>query len=306
MLKSKNIRLFKTLALSMLLTKGGIGAEEATARDAHCAKFVSTLAHIAEHGEQLRMGLRPVQFRGERESSADEHNPSTMASFMKQYLEMLDQRTRDRQDVLRQPRTIDLSVKSLDNVRNFLANARLYSVRAKLTLLNITEAQLEEILNGINDEIEDLDWTYMAPEFVATTEDPDQETEKDEWDEVTTGDEWNDDDWDNHLDGNGIANQRPRRAAARGRDPLQLVDLVENPRRGPNLVSPNRIILVSDEPGNDIKVADNPNIRSWSTTPVKANSDSLNPSDLVPSKGVQAHHLVNLFCRGNAAMVKAG
>lgn len=330
MLKSNKVNLIKAVAVGVLFANGSLGMDEnqkqgkeVPDRDAHQAKFVYTLRHIVDQGDQLRDRLISVDLRGPSVANVRDSGASNMNFFVNNTLELLDRRTQQRQDLMRQPRTIDLSVKSLDSVRNFLANARIYDVKVKLTLLNVTDTQLNEILNGNNDEIEDLDWTYMTPMPISTLEDPDEETpqtddgettrdsdDEDEEDETETPGFTKDGDWENPLDRKGIANPRPRRSVARGRHPVGLRDLVENPGHGVNLVPPNKIVYIaSQNPMLDVKLPDekdNPTLGSWNMTLAKNGGDTKNVSNLAAPKGNQSHHLVNMFCRGQFAMVKAG
>jgi hypothetical protein len=326
MLKSNKVKFIKALTVGALLANGSLGADQSNKKDtessdhpAHQAKFVNTLAHIVDQGNHLRNGLRSV----DQPIVVDIGSPS-MNIIQNIALERLEQRNQQRQDVMRQPRTIDLSVKSLDAVRNFLKNARIHDVQVKLTLLNITEDQLNEILNDVNDEIEDLNWTYMTPTQVSTLEDPDEETtptdagdtltdsddEEDDEDETETPGYTAEGDWDNPLDRKGISNPRPRRSVARGRHPILFRDLVENHRPGVELVVPSKVVyLVPQKPQLDVNLPDheeNPSLGSWNMTLAKNSGDTQNGPNQAAPKGTQSHHLVNMFCRGRSAMVKAG
>jgi hypothetical protein len=131
--------------------------------------------------------------------------------------------------------------------------------------------------------------------------------------------------WD--VDDFGIAHPRPVRAA-RGRDPLRLYDLMDNPNQGlrriPNrnrVVRPvNRVLLpINNANAHDRIVEGQPNAIapivninnfqddsdgsnnvSWKMTVVKNESqDNGISSNILSTHGLQSHALVKMFCRGN-------
>lgn len=62
---------------------------------------------------------------------------------------------------LSKPRTIDLKIKPIENVHNFLAKAKAYDVKVTLTLDNVTEEQVRQILADENaSQIQSLNFTY--------------------------------------------------------------------------------------------------------------------------------------------------
>lgn len=153
---------------------GDIDSGEDLARDRHQAQFVPTLMQIIERKENPGRGLKPVVRQEERGRDRNREQ-EIRVSAAKQLLEQIDERTRRRQEILSQPRTIDLGVKPIGNVLNVLYNARKYSgqtpIKVKLNLLNVTEAQLNRVLNDENaNHIGALDWTYQ-PVLAAALQD---------------------------------------------------------------------------------------------------------------------------------------
>jgi len=112
----------------------------------------------------------------------DVHNWE-ISKDVKHHLMLMGREGIVRREVLRQPRVIDLKVKSVDSVLNFLWNARKYSVpddmvKVSLKVINATEGQLARILSDENSSFIDenqFEWTYRKAE--GTDPDEDEEDE---------------------------------------------------------------------------------------------------------------------------------
>ncbi len=130
----------------------------------------------AIHIGELEFSEQPVvtsdQGTGKEDKKLDkipDTNRADRILLARKILDQIDKRTQGRQEILKQRRTIDLGVKPVSNVLNVLHYAHKYSgkepIKVKLNLLNVTEEQLDKILNDENaPHIEELEWTYPPKE----------------------------------------------------------------------------------------------------------------------------------------------
>ncbi|MCE3230330.1 MAG: hypothetical protein K0R52_258 [Alphaproteobacteria bacterium] len=154
MFKTKNISLWKAIAMGVLVAKSIMGAEEGYRRGKEPNKAI----------REVEMAREGLQGSG---SGVDMDARLDTAVRISELLKGIEDRKEKRRNLLRQPRIFDLSLQGVDPVVWHLDKAREFSeqrhpVKVALKLFNIVDWQLNQILNHpYANHIEGLDWTYQ-------------------------------------------------------------------------------------------------------------------------------------------------
>jgi hypothetical protein len=162
MLRKSNSILIKTFAMGALLASRGIamdGGDEKERKKLDVPSYNSIAYNVTTvtTPETGRTGERDV-------------HRSLLEPHVRNILSQVDERAEMRRELLRKPIKVDLrgapirGVLPLDKVTNtLLADAKKYGVPLKLTLLNATAAELDEILSHQDaNYIEEFDWTNVV------------------------------------------------------------------------------------------------------------------------------------------------
>lgn len=304
MLKKTNSVLVKAFTMGALLAKGGIATDrddekERKKLDAPLYNSISYKDTVETTPERGGAGGR------------DFHR-SLIEPYVKNILSQVDERTEMRRELLRKPIKVDLrgaairGVPPLGKVINtLLADAKKYGVPIKLTLLNATAAELNDILSHENaNAIGEFDWTDAVnlvddmnaydleevSEKIGTDTPTDTPTEEDEeWIDDPLGmtsddsdeewiddplklsaddpdEEWIDDPAGFRGGGPYAGLPRLRRAVARARHAPILPELIENFGQKGTIAPPKR--AVEDNVSLGIE-NDNSHISSWNITRLK-------------------------------------
>lgn len=333
MFRKSNSILVKAVAMGTLLTSGGIAMEGDGNKERK--KLDAPL-----YGSTTNDGRTETRLPSMGAENRDFHR-SLVEPAVKNILSTVDERYEMRRELLRKPIKVDLRGAAIRGVLPFdklvntlLADAKTYNVPLKLTLLNATETELNDILSHQNaNYIQEIDWTYetnLMEDMNAydLTEISDNNTEEwiddtltltatdepdEEWiDEPLTltpndlDEEWIDDPAALIIGGGPYAGlPRFRRAAgARAMNPPLLPDLFENLGRKGVVAPPQRIIDDSNESLNNRINELHPS--AWNITLVKDAEGQKDPN----SQGLGqfnnlgnhvSHNLVHIFCRENRA-----
>ena len=339
MLKKTNSVLVKAFTMGALLAKGGMttdGSDEKERKRLDIPSY-NSMTYKTTTGTTPETGGM-----GERN-----FHRSLIEPYVKNILSQVDERTEMRRELLRKPIKVDLrgaairGVPPLGKVINtLLADAKKYGVPIKLTLLNATAAELNDILSHENaNAIGEFDWTdavnlvddmnaYDLEEInektETLTETPTDEDE--EWIDDPLGmtaddsdEEWIDDplkvasdeldeEWIDDpagLRGGGpyAGLPRLRRAVARARHAPILPELIENFGQKGVVAPPKRDI--ENNVSLDIE-NDTHHISSWNITRLKdiegkKDSNSQDAGHVNNLTNHMSHNLVHIFCRENRA-----
>lgn len=263
----------------------------------HRPNFAPTLEKIKERVGNPLQGLKSSLYvRVAKEGKEQAVFQKVVVPHLLQKLNnRVHKRDELRRQLLRQPRTIDLSLKPVGDVLDFLQKAKVWSseedfVKVKLTLLNVTQDQVQSILDDENsNHIEELEWLYRRHDGEERVEEG-AAPQKGKW----------------------IGEDAPRlpnakRSAARRRDfdfPLlsELMDFEKVDGLEP--LSPR----AANTPPANLKPSEEqpgPVLASWKITPAQKEALPKNPES-APYPNMNAHHsshnLVRLYCRRAADM----
>lgn len=326
MFKRSNSVFVKALAMGSILASGGIATD---GEDNKRENNLDVPLYKAKNYKD------PTETTPETMGSGGQDiHISLIESNVRNILSLVDERAEARRKLLQRPIKVDLrgapirGVLPFDKVVNtLLADAKKYNVRIKLTLLNVTEKELDEIITNKNADFIDeseFDWTPETKliddmgaydfygmedekgEITNTSKDVDEEwiddsvkLTADESDEewitdplwLTPGDpdeEWIDDPEGLLKHGPYAGLPRPRRAVARGRHMPILPDLMENFGQKA-IVAPPKMGMVTPEAGSIVVV--NPELSGWNMTLIKdvENNMGQNPHELGDTSNLTNH-----------------
>jgi hypothetical protein len=344
MIKANSGLFFKALTMGLLLTSGSMGTDGKDKRDPDASKTPYKSISNCRCEDCAVLANGPVIEVSTAINGSDKTGIDIIDASFKSHssdagevdiIRLIEEREQAERAILRQPRVLDLSEKSVVAVLNLMKNARLLSagqtnpVRVNLTLNNITPLQLENIMFDENREyIEEINWTLVGkPQMLTddgelidededdlkkTKDDDDLKKDKDEdEDDLKKIKDEDEDDLNNnifrnlrpHVDPRGIDNvPRLRRAAARGRNAPHLNELVKDPAQELMLLPPIRLNGNGAGVGSDYLI--DPTLVSWGSTSKNgidtAGSENLGNPSL--SSRAQQKGLVHIFCKQDSAV----